>query len=57
MQRRNALTAMAGLAALSLSTMTRLLAAPGSQSRLLVVFLRGAYDACSLLVPVSSPFY
>lgn len=57
MQRRNALAAMAGLAALSLSTMTRLLAAPGSQSRLLVVFLRGAYDAYSLLMPVSSPFY
>lgn len=57
MQRRNALTAMAGLAALSLSTTTRLMAAPAVKSRLLVVFLRGGYDACSLLVPVSSSFY
>jgi uncharacterized protein (DUF1501 family) len=28
-----------------------------TQTRLLVVFLRGAYDAASLLVPVSSDFY
>ena len=32
-------------------------AAPASQSRLLVVFLRGGYDASNLLVPVSSQFY
>lgn len=57
MQRRDALTAMAGLAALSLTATTRLLAAPSAKSRLLVVFLRGGYDACSLLVPVSSSFY
>lgn len=57
MQRRNALTAMAGLAALSLTTTTRLMAAPAVTSRLLVVFLRGGYDACSLLVPISSSFY
>lgn len=57
MQRRTALTAMATLAALSLGTTTRLLAAPGAPARLLLVFLRGGYDACSLLVPVSSSFY
>lgn len=57
MQRRNALTAMAGLAGLSLTTTTRLMAAPAVKSRLLIVFLRGGYDACSLLVPVSSSFY
>lgn len=57
MQRRNLLSTVAGLAALSLTTTTRLLAAPNSKSRLLVVFLRGGYDACSLLVPVSSSFY
>ena len=57
MQRRKALTTLAGLTALSLSTTTRLLAAPAAKSRLLVVFLRGAYDACSLLVPVASSFY
>jgi uncharacterized protein (DUF1501 family) len=34
-----------------------LFAAPAAQSRLLVVFLRGAYDAASLLVPASSSFY
>ena len=57
MQRRNALNALAGLTALSLTTTTRLLAAPALKSRLLIVFLRGGYDACSLLVPVSSSFY
>lgn len=36
---------------------TRLYAAPNSSARLLFVFLRGAYDAASLLVPVSSNFY
>ncbi|MEY4099497.1 MAG: hypothetical protein RL300_668 [Pseudomonadota bacterium] len=56
MQRRTALTALAGLATLSFST-TRLLAAPNTTSRFLLVFLRGGYDACSLLVPVSSDFY
>ncbi len=57
MQRREVLTALAGLTALSLTTSTRLMAAPAVKSRLLVVFLRGGYDACSLLVPVSSSFY
>jgi uncharacterized protein (DUF1501 family) len=57
MQRRNALAAIAGGAALSLTATTRLLAASSVKSRLLVVFLRGGYDACSLLVPVSSSFY
>jgi uncharacterized protein (DUF1501 family) len=57
MQRRKALTTLAGLTALSLTTSTRLMAAPTVKSRLLVVFLRGGYDACSLLVPVSSSFY
>ncbi|WP_066710666.1 DUF1501 domain-containing protein [Curvibacter delicatus] len=57
MQRRNALSAIAGLATLPLTGMTRLLAAPRIRSRFLVVFLRGGYDACSLLVPVSSSFY
>jgi uncharacterized protein (DUF1501 family) len=34
-----------------------LLAAPGAPARVLVVFLRGGYDAASLLVPSSSSFY
>ena len=55
MQRRHAL---ASLAALSLGSMAgRLYAAPAAQSRLLLVFLRGGYDAASLLVPISSNFY
>ncbi len=32
-------------------------AAPASKTRLLLVFLRGGYDAANLLVPVSSQFY
>ena len=34
-----------------------LLAAPNAPARMLVVFLRGGYDAASLLVPFSSGFY
>ena len=34
-----------------------LFAAPGTSARLLVVFLRGGYDATNVLVPVSSSFY
>jgi uncharacterized protein (DUF1501 family) len=40
-----------------LITAGRLFAAPSAGSRLLVVFLRGAYDAASFLVPVDSDFY
>ena len=57
MQRRKALSALAGWTALSLTSTTHLMAAPAARSRLLVVFLRGGYDACSLLVPVSSSYY
>ena len=40
------------------SAAARLLAAPAaSNARLLVVFLRGAYDCANLLVPVGSDFY
>jgi uncharacterized protein (DUF1501 family) len=35
----------------------RLLAAPQTDARLLVVFLRGGYDSANLLVPYSSDFY
>ena len=54
MQRR---AALAALATLPFSATTQLLAAPNVTARTLVVFLRGGYDACSLLVPVSSDFY
>ena len=40
-----------------LFTAGRLYAAPATDQRLLVVFLRGAYDAANILVPVSSDFY
>lgn len=36
---------------------TKLFAAPGTDTRLLFVFLRGAYDVCNTLVPISSNLY
>lgn len=47
------LAAAAPLALLS----TRLIAAPQHTQRVLVVFMRGAYDCNNLLVPVQSDFY
>lgn len=55
MHRRQLLRA-SGSAAL-LSVTTRLWAAPAGSGRFLVIFLRGGYDAASLLVPYASPFY
>ncbi|WP_317202677.1 DUF1501 domain-containing protein [Janthinobacterium sp.] len=55
MQRRDILKA---LAALPLAAPAgRLLATPATQPRLLLVFLRGGYDAANLLVPLGSQFY
>ena len=54
MKRRALLQSLALLPALSSGC---LWAAPATDARLLLVFLRGGYDAASLLVPVSSPFY
>ena len=34
-----------------------LFAAPSTRAKLLVVFLRGGYDAANLLIPISSDFY
>jgi len=45
------------LSAAPFFTAGRLYAAPMSGPRLLVVFLRGAYDASNILIPVSSDFY
>src|SRR5471030_3103393 len=45
------------LYAAPLFTAGRLYAAPAAGPRLLVVFLRGAYDAANILVPVGSDFY
>ena len=45
-------------AALPLAAPARLFAAPAAAgTKLLVVFLRGGYDAANVLVPVASPFY
>ncbi|GMV46142.1 MAG: hypothetical protein AMXMBFR66_15400 [Pseudomonadota bacterium] len=55
MQRRHLLHAVAALPLAGGAA--RLFAAPAAGSRLLLVFLRGAYDCCSLLVPTSSSFY
>ena len=56
MQRRQFLkTAAATLA--FIGTAGRVSALPMSGPRLLVVFLRGAYDAANIIVPVSSDFY
>ena len=55
MKRRHLLKSLAALPLVSGAG--QLWAAPAAPSRLLVVFLRGAYDACNLLVPTSSSFY
>lgn len=55
MKRRALLQTLAALAPACVTG--RLWAAPASKARLLVVFLRGGYDAANLLIPISSPFY
>ena len=59
MNRREMLkTSLGTLSALSMAPITgRLFAAPSNTNRLLVVFLRGGYDAANLLVPISSKYY
>ena len=56
MDRRTLLKA-AGLAPFALLRAGSLFASPSAGAKLLIVFLRGGYDAANLLVPVSSPFY
>jgi uncharacterized protein (DUF1501 family) len=59
MQRRTLLkTLAAASAAVAVPAMAgQLWTAPASKTRLLFVFMRGGYDATSLLVPVSSQYY
>jgi uncharacterized protein (DUF1501 family) len=45
------------LGVVAAATAGRLWAAPATDARFLLVFLRGGYDAASLLVPASSAFY
>ncbi|MGA9952978.1 MAG: DUF1501 domain-containing protein, partial [Bradyrhizobium sp.] len=55
MNRRDLFKAFAG--AVPLTVAGRVWAAPATDARLLVVFLRGAYDAANVVVPIGSDFY
>ena len=55
MNRRDLIKAFTALGPLTVAG--RVWAAPSTDARLLVVFLRGAYDAANVVVPVSSDFY
>src|ERR1700724_3070480 len=55
MNRRELIKAFASLVPMTVAG--RVWAAPATDARLLVVFLRGAYDAANVVVPVSSDFY
>ena len=55
MNRRELIKAFA--ASTSLTLAGRVWAAPATDARMLVVFLRGAYDAANVVVPVGSEFY
>lgn len=57
MHRRHTLSLITGLGCGLFAGPARLWAAPQGGARLLVVFLRGGYDACNLLVPAQSSFY
>ncbi|MGA2058090.1 MAG: DUF1501 domain-containing protein [Bradyrhizobium sp.] len=55
MNRRDLIKVFA--AAVPLTVAGRVWAAPATDARLLVVFLRGAYDAANVVVPIGSDFY
>jgi uncharacterized protein (DUF1501 family) len=55
MKRRDFLKGLSFAAPLTVAG--RLYAAPQTKTKLLVVFLRGAYDAANTVVPISSDFY
>lgn len=57
MNSRRRVLAMGGAALAALGLPRRLYAAPATGPRLLIVFLRGGYDCCNLLVPYTSSFY
>ena len=50
-------TLLSGLAALPITVAGRVWAAQAADTKLLVVFLRGAYDAANVVIPISSDFY
>lgn len=55
MNRRELIKAFATLPTLTVAG--RVWAAPATDARLLIVFLRGGYDATNVIIPVSSSFY
>jgi len=55
LNRRDLVTGLAALAPMTMAG--QLWAAPSTDARLLVVFLRGAYDAANIIIPVHSDFY
>src|SRR6516165_3485364 len=55
MNRRELIKTFAAAAPLTVAG--RVWAAPATDARLLVVFLRGAYDAANVVIPISSDFY
>ncbi len=55
MNRRQVLKALTALPLAAFSS--RLFAVPAGNSKFLLVFLRGGYDAANLLIPISSSFY
>jgi uncharacterized protein (DUF1501 family) len=55
MRRRDLLRAAASIGPMMVAG--RVWAVPNAPARLLVVFLRGAYDAANVVIPVSSDFY
>ena len=55
MNRRELIKAFAATA--SLTVAGRVWAAPSTDARLLVLFLRGAYDAANVVIPTGSDFY
>jgi uncharacterized protein (DUF1501 family) len=57
MDRRDFLKCTAGAIAMPMMVAGRVWAAPKADLRTLVVFLRGAYDAANVVIPVSSDFY
>lgn len=58
MNRRDLLKTLTVLTGASISGISSsVFAAPATQNRLLLVFLRGGYDASNLLIPTSSNFY
>lgn len=55
MNRREIIKAFAAFSTLTVAG--RVWAAPATDARLLIVFLRGGYDATNVIIPVSSSFY